>query len=55
MSDYLNVSGRIFDIQKFRELKKNNIDLDLNDLDNFENFDFDLSEPQEPTVKPILI
>lgn len=49
------VQSGIFDIQKFRELKKNNIDLDLNDLDNFENFDFDLSEPQEPTIKPILI
>jgi len=49
------VQSCIFDIQKFRELKKNNIDLDLNDLDNFENFDFDLSEPQEPTIKPILI
>lgn len=44
----------IVDPKKFKEyVRKNSLDMD--NLDNFENFDFDLSEPQEPTVKPILI
>lgn len=44
----------IVDPKKFKEyIRKNSLDMD--NLDNFENFDFDLSEPQELTVKPILI
>lgn len=44
----------IVDPKKFKEyVRKNSLDMD--NLDNFENFDFDLSEPQEPTIKPILI
>ena len=44
----------IVDPKKFKEyVRKNSLDLD--NLDNFENFNFDFSEPQEPTIKPILI